>query len=66
MSTPVYPSETRFFSSCKQDTAHTIHRVYIQTPNFMRLPELLCARCSVCHHYHINAQQLTVYQQDVS
>ena len=63
MSAPVYPSETRYCAACQQDTAHTLHEVYIQTPNFMRLPELNCARCSVCNHYHINAQQRTVYQQ---
>ena len=66
MSAPVYPSETRFCEACKQDTAHTIHGVYIQTPHFMRLPELSCARCSVCSHYQIDAQQHTVYQQDCS
>ena len=63
MSEPIYPSETRFCAVCKQETVHTIHGVYIQTPNFLRLPALNCARCSVCSHYQIDADGHTVYTQ---
>ena len=62
MSNPIYPKELRFCANCQQDTLHSLHGVYIQTPHFIRLPALNCARCTVCEHYAIDAQGLTVYQ----
>lgn len=62
MSEPIYQRENRFCLVCQQDTSHTLHGVYIQTPNFMRLPALNCAKCSVCEHYQIDANGQTVYQ----